>query len=566
MPKLKSRWYQRKKPLLQINILRFIASSGQASQKQIIHEFQCKPSTISEAFKILKKRKLIWEAKNLELKSAIRREKFYKLSPIGLANFIDEIPSPHEFWAMMIWYCHLNPNHVSHNAFDKIYNLYIEKFVGNFPLRSCFFLGMFFNDLFKEWVPTMYTPHGEDIKIETHIYDDTTPTYKVLEYLLLNRRATIEDIVASTRLPEQEVKNLLNEYSMDTDDESYYIRSYTESKYVSNKSISLVKDLLNHLVIIPTCLGKEGEGEGDKVNNNRYKRYELSLLGLLLMIATISSMRQNKPIFSPLKYYDKIASDYPEKLPLIFGKWDLLKSDLRFEFFPSIFDYLFLDKLEILSLSVLLGGNKEIYDNMRAATLTSVSNLSIVYDAGITALNSDYAEEFLSNEHYGLIRDKLDKIERVLRYSSLESFHYYMMKRRSEILDSNLTYVSLIHKDMPAWEVSQKMEMNRDERKFSIRDELHYIENAIAEEFSFLFYIGLLRSNKYRASDYPLTTGSIVANYDTVYPNWFLMKIVHDDAEIRNTVLGWINETLNLQGLALEKINHISEEIQRQNR
>ncbi|MGH9925287.1 MAG: hypothetical protein ACRD5B_07890, partial [Nitrososphaeraceae archaeon] len=463
----------------------------------------------------------------MELRSAIRREKFYKLSPTGLSHCIDEIPSPQEFWIMMIWYCYLNPNHINHSKFARIYESYIEKFVGNFPLRSCFFLGTFFNILFEGWGPTMYTPNKEDIKIETYIYDDTTPTFKVLEYLLLNRSVTIEDIVASTQLPEREVKNILNEYSMITEDESYYISGYAESNYVTNRSIILVKDLLDHLIVIPSAPKKEGYGE--KVTNNSQNRYELSLLGIFLMLATISSMHKNKPIFSPLKYYDKIASNYPEKLPLIFGKWDLLKSDLRFEFFPSIFDYLFLDKSEILSLSVLLGGNKEIYDNMRAATLTSVSNLSIVYDAGITALN--YAEEFLSNEHYSLIRDKLDIIERVLRYSSLESFHYYMMKRKSEILDSNLTYVSLIHKDMPAWKVSQKMEMNRDERKFSIRDELHYIENAIAEEFSFLFYIGLLRSNKYRTSDYPLTTGSIVANYDTVYPNWFLMKIVHDDAE-----------------------------------
>lgn len=564
MPNSKERWYQRKRPRLQISILKFVAYNGESSQKQIIHQFKCKPSTISEAFKILKERKLIQQTENLDFKRPIGRERFYKLSPTGLSHCIDEIPSPHEFWIMMMWYCNLNPNHINHNKFGRFYDSYIEKFVGNFPLRSCFFLGTFFNTLFGEWGPTMYTPDKEDIKIETHIYNDTTLTYKVLEYLLLNRSVTIKDIVASTQLPEREVKNILNAYSRPTDDESYYISSFAESNYVTNKSITLVKDLLSHLIVVPAAPKKEGDG--DKVTNNNQNRYELSLLGIFLMLATISLMHQNKPIFSPLRYYDKIASNYPEKLPLIFGKWDLLKSDLRFEIFPSIFDYLFLDKSEISSLSVMLGGNKEIYDNVMAATLASVNNLSMVYDAGITALNYDNLEEFLSDEHYTLIRDKLDKIERILRYSSLESFHYYMMKRRSEISDLNYAHVSLTNKHMPVGEVSQKMEMKQEERKFKVRDELHFIENAIAEEFSFLFYIGLLRSNTYRASDYPLTIGSIIANYDTVYPNWFLMKIVHEDAEIRNRVLGWIDETLNLQGLALEKIKQISAEIQSQSR
>lgn len=275
------------------------------------------------------------------------------------------------------------------------------------------------------------------------------------------------------------------------------------------------------------------------------------------MLATISSMQQKKPSFSSLKYYDKIASYYPEKLPMIFGKWKLLRRHLRFDWFPTIFDYLFIDKTEILSLSILLGGNKEIYDNIRSAMLNTVSKFAMVYNAGTLALDSDYPDEFRDNMHYSLMEAKLDEINMLLRYSSVESFIQYMMKRKKELLDSNYAHVSLEYKDMPAWKVSQQMEIDWEEKKLNFLDELHYIENAIAEEFSFLFFIGLLRENDSKASDYPITI-SIPESPGLVCPKWFLQRVLHDDTEIRNKLLGWIDETLNYQKLALEKIKEIS--------
>ncbi len=80
------------------------------------------------------------------------------------------------------------------------------------------------------------------------------------------------------------------------------------------------------------------------------------------------------------------------------------------------------------------------------------------------ALNSDSGAEFLSEEHYDIIQDELNKIERILRYSSLDSFHYYMARRKKEILDSNSAHVSLTHKDMPVWEVGHKIEAEVDKK------------------------------------------------------------------------------------------------------
>ena len=85
--------------------------------------------------------------------------------------------------------------------------------------------------------------------------------------------------------------------------------------------------------------------------------------------------------------------------------------------------------------------------------------------------------------------------------------------------------------------------IRRNKKILLVRDELHLIENALADEFSFLFYIGLLRYNNHKASDYPLTTGFIRPNAKSLYPIDFLMQIVNSDDDIRNKLTEWIKET-----------------------
>jgi hypothetical protein len=62
-------------------------------------------------------------------------------------------------------------------------------------------------------------------------------------------------------------------------------------------------------------------------------------------------------------------------------------------------------------------------------------------------------------------------------------------------------------KDMPLWKVIKLFANEVDDIDF--RDELRSIESTVADEFSLLFYIGLLRENNHKASDYPLTAGFI---------------------------------------------------------
>jgi hypothetical protein len=431
MPNL-SNWYSRKDPYLQRKILKSIALNGRLSQKEAVSQFNCKPSTISEAFKILaKRRKLIHhtnapEHDNLNnVKRGSTRIKFYKLSREGLLAFINENPSPEEFWRTIIWFCSLITKDIDNAEFNRYYDLFIQKFVGSFPLRSCFFLGNFFDKLFESWRSRFedirHMPFGIDYR-----YKETKLIYKILECLLLNRRITVEQICALTQLTEEDVRKTIDDYSITPSNNNYYYANLYESVYRSGRSIDVTTDFLNHLIIAPIEDKKaeeEEQGVGEEEKNDN-KKYELSLIGVLLMLAIRSlTIRDKLNIQSSANFsYIQIASNYKEKLPLIFGKWELLKkSILDFNHYPSIFDYLFLDKSEILSLSVLLGGNKEIYDNIRSSALSIINKFFVVYDEGISAID-DCPREFLNSKYHQFMQYKLKEIEVLVSYTDLESY------------------------------------------------------------------------------------------------------------------------------------------------
>ncbi|MGC2574208.1 MAG: MarR family winged helix-turn-helix transcriptional regulator, partial [Candidatus Nitrosopolaris sp.] len=518
--------YRGKKPVLQMKILKSVALSGRLSQKKAIAEFRCKPPTISDAFKIMKERNLIEITKhpnNLsELDERLEREKFYKLCAEGLQRFIEENPSPNEFWVAMIWYGFLNSKSVNKDVFNRCYTLFIERFVGMYPLRSCFFLGDFFENLFIKWRKEYFESRNDYIAIYT--YTEADKAYKVLECLLVNRGITVDKIVKPTKLAEQDVRNVIEEHSMTQSIYSQFIDDY-EIVSRSNRSVDTTLRLLDHLLIV-TIKAKEEENE----------KYELSLLGVLLTLALIH-LKQPEESYPDGGHYNAAALNYPEKLPLIFRKWKLLKKTPGFPAYPgyaSILNHLLGDKSkEIFSLSVSLGGNKEIHDNIRSSTLSTMDKYFRVYDGGIQALESvEYPNTCRASVCFQLIEEKINEIGMSLKYIDLQSFSEYMKNKR-------------------------KSELNSAQIAISLEDDLHFIENALADEFSFLFYVGLMRENNYKASDYPITTEFIKSNPGFLYPKHFLDRIVAADDQIRNRLNEWINESNSYQKKALDKMYDI---------
>lgn len=90
------------------------------------------------------------------------------------------------------------------------------------------------------------------------------------------------------------------------------------------------------------------------------------------------------------EYFDKIALNYHDKLPLIFGKWSLLKKELGSLFLYDNFDFLLYNKAFSVNMgtSIWLGGNKEFCDNLQALADRSAKMLKVLYIQGKHILES----------------------------------------------------------------------------------------------------------------------------------------------------------------------------------
>jgi hypothetical protein len=262
--------------------------------------------------------------------------------------------------------------------------------------------------------------------------------------------------------------------------------------------------------------------------------YELSLIGILVVLKLITIRRQGPTQYTFTEYYDALASNYTEKLPLIFGKWDLLNTTrLDLPHYPSIFDYIFLKKSEVLSLSIILGGNKEIYDNIKSVMFERICKFSEIYDKAANTLPDWYFQKIKENKNLKLIQEKINEIGTLLKYTDLKSFGKYMGQSQVTITAEDASH----------------------------EEELHVIEDRLAQEFTMLFYIALIRENKHLASYYPLTAASIGSHPNLLYPKDMLMSILAQDVEIRNKMKKWITETTNYQKRLLNKMDEMLKEI-----
>jgi hypothetical protein len=214
----------------------------------------------------------------------------------------------------MIRYGTLNSKHADRNEFNQYYNLFIQVFIGNYLLRSCFFLGNLFENLFQRWrkefeysesyasdyIYHMFR-HDHEYYMQQRRRKEAEKAYKVLEYLLLYRGITIDKIVELTKLGDEEVTKVIDDYSMTQTRYSQYIDEYG-IVYQSSRSENVTIDFLSHLLISHVRTKKE-----EKIKHGRDEIYELSLLGVLLVLATISLKRSH---WEETRSYSTISNVY----------------------------------------------------------------------------------------------------------------------------------------------------------------------------------------------------------------------------------------------------------------
>jgi DNA-binding MarR family transcriptional regulator len=546
MPILEKKWYQGiKKPTLQIDILRFIGLRGKLSKKMAQEITGSDYSDVSNAIKRLFNRRMI--KKSLPVLKGRRDRIYYVLTSNGLKAFIQGICSPlkshstEDFWRALIWYCEYNPNKVSDTEIEEYCSYYETKFLGHPLVNSFIFQSFFFNKLVRKWLRENITQH-ETISLPQ----------KILESLALKGKINLTQLSEVVGESTYSVKKIIDRYTIRVDDND-----------ISNKDEPIFKktypDLSNALIV------------SNRGITTDVITYRLSLFGLILTMALIlfyykgtNDSRYDTFIEKPFKislfydkvdlhkYFDTIASNYKENLPLIFGKWNILQRELGSLFLYDNFDFLFYHKAFSVNMgrTIWVGGNKEFFDNLQALAAKSSELLKLLLIEGKAVL-SDYCNNYLkeneSSNKLLALHTKINEIEGIVKcFDQIPSHN----ERRG----------------------SEESLRNKNEYIFKQRVPLSntfvFMERSFSNELTFFFYFNLnnpaftsmssqLRKQadltvKENKMDDLLLTGREVFSAGT--PQQRLIKILQIDKCVGKYFQNWLQIVMDYQQATTEKM------------
>lgn len=479
-----TRWYYRKKPTLQIRILRSIAVNGELSKKKIQKRLRTNYPDVSDAVDALKYKELIVHSSS-NFKSP-RPELFYKITAKGFEAFIDEDPSAEDFWAAIIWFCKLKKTIIDDVSFKKYYDLFERKKIGDWSIHGGYFQLHFFDETLHQWMNDYKPGHWRPLYLE------------ILECLAFNRSIRLDQIVEELRrakkdkfkgitwhglsdylgkqLTQENVRNILNEYTHLPS--QYYNYTYNSD---ADETIKRYLEFVKHLVIVSR----------EQDNNTKY---ELSLFGVMLVLAVIRKVYvwniKDDPSSQPFlysnlglyEYFEKVAQNYKDKLPLIFGRWDLLTQVIGgYRLVDTGFNVIFFDhfRSDLMSIPVLVGGNKEIYENVRNLAYHINNKLLKIYEAGLATLRRYNDDEPIIIQKYGrLIDNKLTEIKSFIKYADLRMFSEDLEEKKDKL---------------------QAHELQSKDLNIISNHELSILEELFKEEVTFLFY-----SHMSKVDDNPL--------------------------------------------------------------
>ena len=212
--------------------------------------------------------------------------------------------------------------------FEEYYRQFENNYVGYSSIHGYFLQSNFFNNIVDQWLLD-----NNSKKVESSLLS-SPPLVKigqiVLECLALNRLLTLQQLIEKSGLQQEQINRVLSKYSMQSNNFSSPLdKLAAKSQDDTETQRKVYSDFIMHTLIV--------------VNETSVSlTYELSLFGVMLVIALvryyhigIDTARCSKldiPDYIPNLFYkdidmseycDKMAYNYKEKIPRLFGKWDL---------------------------------------------------------------------------------------------------------------------------------------------------------------------------------------------------------------------------------------------------
>jgi len=545
------RWYETKKPHLQIEVLACLALRGEMSKGEVesILRNRYYHADILHAFKKLEEGNRI-HISHCETGKG-RRKDYYRITNEGLKLLITDSPDPESFWQAIIGFCYHSDREVSLNEIDMLYNYFVSKYLKYLSANGHSFQIDLFNETSDQWLQNIIL-NGSRISC----------AQKVLEVLAIKPGITLEGLVDEIGDSVEEVQKALSLYLP-----------------IAHKPFEIGKEVKNVQYTKRDWKFFLHNTVTARINIKNVLVYELSLFGIMLVLTLIRHNdmdRLKHGMYNNLtfqEYHDIIASRYKNKLPLIFGKWHLLKRTLK-ELSGYGFDIV-LDKesrLKRFGEPVSFGGNKEYYDTALAIIQHSRKQLVELQIKGLTLYKTNQSSN-IDRKNYERKTEAI--FSKLLEISTILNPHAYDPSSFKETFKERLR------------DLDPTIDKNAIE-KMSQLYSLEVIERMFAHDITSLYYLNLHNKNRFQlvgpAKYYSKkeeesmnrllnASNNEIRHHqqnDDLYlglslsPSYLdnkLLSILDKDNEIRDWFSKWIEDLRNYQKETLEEMSNFYNKI-----
>jgi hypothetical protein len=542
------RWYKTRKPQLQIEVLACLALGGEMSKGEVesILRNRYYHADILRAFEKLEECNRIHISHSETGKG--RRRDYYRITDEGLKLLITDSPDPEHFWKAIIGFCYHSHREVPLYQINVLYNSFISRYLKYPSAYGHSFQVDGFNEMSDQWLRNIILNSSK-----------ISCAQKVLEVLAINPGITLEKLIEETGDSDEEVQKALYPYL------PIYHKPFIIGKEVKN--VQYIKRDWKFFLHNTITAG---------TNLKNALVYELSLFGIMLVLTLIRHDDMDRlrhgMYYTDLtfqKYHDTIASNYKNKLPLIFGKWDLLKKTLK-ELSGYGFDVV-LDKesrLKRFGEPASLGGNKEYYDAALAIIQHSHKQLFELQIKGLELYRTNKEEYLLINPNRN-------------QSSNSERTNY---ERKTEAIFSKLFEISTILRPqdydpssfMETFEEAYPTADKNAIEKMSQLYRLEVIERMFARDITGLYYLNLHNKYEYQLAgpakylsnkeeesmnrSFNTDNKKTDQQQDSSVLGWpfysedKLLAILERDREIRDWFTKWLEDVRNYQKETLEEM------------
>lgn len=406
---------------------------------------------ISEAIKYLKEKNLVDGPKTIKTKRG-RPQLGYTINHDGMELLLS-FCTPPRFWEILSNFCYSREENVSETV-NRLYASFVRNYTGYNAVNLSDRLLETINSFCERWYNAV-----ERTK-DGHI------AHKVI--LALAVEGTLDETELSSRLGvnKDEIVRIVYRYSSSGGRaEMNEVSEFTADSYYSSHSIEM----------IPTHFGKQ--------------RFKLTLIGIILALYSIRKCDENGIYenfiykdYTVEDYYARIASKYNDKLPMIFGKWPLLKQSLDV---MSTFNFDVVLYKKFRSDLVYSSGNSVLYNSVSGVFEDCKKLLADLEVVGFFEMMNTVGKNWLTV-------DSDYKVASRIIWRKLELVYELWLKLAFVLIEKGLDYESIKQK-LSKDEFLEQENIAQIIYQYSVKT----IEQSLENEITTLYYLSLNEPYKF---------------------------------------------------------------------